>query len=76
MTNVFFPEDKVDANDLYFVCYMPITNLRLTSQEAIMLEGSKNPCKTPRFDHRKLPPYPPKNNCSNCSNCSTENVMR
>ena len=22
MTNVFFPEDKVDANDLYFVCYM------------------------------------------------------
>ena len=22
MTNVFFPEDKVDADDLYFVCYM------------------------------------------------------
>ena len=22
MTNVFFPEDKVDTNDLYFVCYM------------------------------------------------------
>ncbi|MBO7615738.1 MAG: hypothetical protein J6T22_00895 [Bacteroidales bacterium] len=22
MTNVFFPEDKVNANDLYFVCYM------------------------------------------------------
>ena len=22
MTNVFFPEDKVNVNDLYFVCYM------------------------------------------------------
>lgn len=22
MTNVFFPDDKVSANDLYFVCYM------------------------------------------------------
>ena len=22
MTNVFFPEDKVDTDDLYFVCYM------------------------------------------------------